>query len=451
MPVILIFDIGKTNKKILLFDEAYQLVLEDAAKLEETVDEDGFPCEDISALAAWVLQSFQKIGNDQRYEIRAVNFTAYGASFVYLDDKGAVIPPLYNYLKPYPELLKHQFYDTYGGESQLARETASPVLGSLNSGLQLYRLKYEKPERFARIRFALHLPQYLGYILSGACHADITSIGCHTHLWDFQQHGYHRWVSEEGILEKLAPLRDGRAVAGHTKSGIPVGLGLHDSSAALIPYLVAVEEPFLLLSTGTWNISLNPFNAQPLTQEELENDCLSYLSFLGKPVKASRLFAGYEHEQQVRRLSEHFLTDHNFYTTILPDNDFLHLLKASIGRDDESHGSRTSITFAARDLSAFENYTTAYHHLMAGILVKQMKATDRVLRGTGVKKIFVDGGFSKNRIFLSGLAAFFPMIEIYTASVQQATALGAALAIHSEWNRGQVPRGLFEWQSFQPG
>ena len=48
--VILIFDIGKTNKKILLFDEHYRLVYEDSVRLQEITDEDGFPCEDIDAL-----------------------------------------------------------------------------------------------------------------------------------------------------------------------------------------------------------------------------------------------------------------------------------------------------------------------------------------------------------------------------------------------------------------
>ena len=50
---------------------------------------------------------------------------------------------------------------TYGGESQFSKQTASPVLGNLNSGMQLYRMKYEKPEKFKQINYALHLPQYL--------------------------------------------------------------------------------------------------------------------------------------------------------------------------------------------------------------------------------------------------------------------------------------------------
>jgi L-fuculokinase len=144
--VIAIFDIGKTNKKLLLFDEQYKLVQEQSEQLAETTDEDGFACEDVQALTQWVKNSFDAITNNGQFEIKAVNFSAYGASFVYIDAAGKVIGPLYNYLKEYPGYLKEQFYKSYGGETTFAKQTASPVLGNLNSGMQLYRLKYQQPE-----------------------------------------------------------------------------------------------------------------------------------------------------------------------------------------------------------------------------------------------------------------------------------------------------------------
>jgi sugar (pentulose or hexulose) kinase len=49
--VIAIFDIGKTNKKLFLFDEQYKLVYEQSQNFEETKDEDGFPCEDVHTLS----------------------------------------------------------------------------------------------------------------------------------------------------------------------------------------------------------------------------------------------------------------------------------------------------------------------------------------------------------------------------------------------------------------
>jgi sugar (pentulose or hexulose) kinase len=129
--------VGITNKKVLLFDERYKLLHEESIQLEEIIDEDGFPCEDVNALTNWMRQKLFEILSRKDVEIKAVNFSAYGASFVHIDKSGNVVGPLYNYLKPYPENLKKQFYDSYGGEDEIARETASPVLGSLNSGMQL--------------------------------------------------------------------------------------------------------------------------------------------------------------------------------------------------------------------------------------------------------------------------------------------------------------------------
>src|SRR5580692_11807949 len=112
IPVIAIFDVGKTNKKLFLFDENYKIVFEKSARFIETVDEDGFPCENLESLRQSVFDSLNEISRLKEFQIKAVNFSAYGASFVYLDEKGRAITPLYNYLKPYPEGLSKQFYDT---------------------------------------------------------------------------------------------------------------------------------------------------------------------------------------------------------------------------------------------------------------------------------------------------------------------------------------------------
>jgi len=453
IPVILIFDVGKTNKKLLLFDREYSLVYEESKKLEEIKDEDGFSCEDVAALTEWIKKSFDKLLQDERFDIKAVNFSAYGASFVYLDEKGEVLLPLYNYLKPYPKNLQEQFYKTYGGESSVAKQTASPVLGNLNSGMQLYRLKYENPEVFKKIKWALHLPQYLSYILSSKFNTDITSIGYHTNLWNFQQNDYHNWVKQENILEKFSPVLPCTKVAGHIQNNIAVGAGLHDSSAALIPYLSSFNEPFILLSTGTWCISLNPFNHSQLSNYELDQDCLCYLSYEGKPVKASRLFAGYEHEQQVKRLAEHFNQPADYYTTIAADMVLLQKLKEErkdlVKREQSAMVGQSA--FAKRDLKKFTSYEKAYHQLIADIIVQQTRSTNIVLKGTAVKKIFVDGGFGNNSIYMQLLALAFPEMEIYAASVAQATAMGAALAIHKEWNPLPVPHNMVKLKQYKAG
>jgi sugar (pentulose or hexulose) kinase len=428
LPVIAVFDVGKTNKKLFLFDEQYQIVMERSARFTETEDEDGDPCENLESLRLSVFDSLREVFARKEFAVRAVNFATYGASLVCIDEGGRPLTPLYNYLKPYPERLKRLFYDTYGGETDFSRTTASPVLGSLNAGMQLYRLKYEKPEVLDRTKYVLHLPQYMSFLISGKACSDITSIGCHTNLWDFGKGAYHHWVEQEGLLGKLAPLAPSDSVFPSIFPGndYQVGIGLHDSSAALIPYLLSFHEPFVLISTGTWSISLNPFNRNPLTADELEKDCLSYLSFEGRPIKASRLFAGYEHDEQVRRIAEHFAQSPGKYKAVPFEQQVIDRLQK---------GGR----FSSRNLSHFTSDTEAYHQLILDMVVEQHASTQLVLGGTPVKRIFVDGGFSKNPIFMHLMAAFFPDVEVFAASMAQATAIGTALAIHSSWNSKPLP------------
>ncbi|HEY0108852.1 MAG TPA: FGGY family carbohydrate kinase, partial [Fibrella sp.] len=260
-PVIAIVDVGKTNKKVFLFDRQYQLIWERSEQLAETVDEDGDPCEDLDQLISWTTSAVQDVLAMPEFDVQALNVTTYGASLVYIDRHGKPVGCLTNYLKPYPDAIRQQFYDQYGPMDKLLVETASPALDSLNSGLQLYRLKHERPELFAQVAYALHLPQFVSHLITGSPVAEMTSIGCHTLLWNFQRNDYHDWVKKEKLDTRLSHIAPSDSVKTVSIGGkkVKVGVGLHDSSSALIPYLASFREPFVLISTGTWCISMNPF------------------------------------------------------------------------------------------------------------------------------------------------------------------------------------------------
>jgi len=449
IPVIAIFDVGKTNKKLFLFDEHYQIVYEKSARFLETLDEDGEACENLDSLRLSVFESLNEVLRIDKFEIKAINFTTYGASLVYVDENGKPLAPLYNYLKAYPKYLEDMFYQDFGGKQKITLETASPASGSLNSGLQFYRLKYQQPEIFEKIKYALHLPQYMSFLISGKYFSDMTSIGCHTHLWDFNKNSYHDWVYKQGLDKKLAPIlvADEMIEASFMGRIYKVGVGLHDSSAALIPYLVNFKEPFVLLSTGTWCISLNPFNDTPLTSQELNNDCLAYMGYQGKPVKASRLFAGYELEQQTKRIAAHFKVNTIVFRTMEFEPKLISklILNQSVNKNDEVElVLKKSSPFADRDLSVYANEKEAYHQLIADIIHLQSQSTRLIIAGSAIKKIFVDGGFSKNSIYMNLLAAAFPEIEVYAASMAQATALGTAVLVHKHWNTRPLANDIID-------
>ncbi len=438
IPVIAIFDIGKTNKKFFLFNEDYKIVEEQSVNFPEIADEEGFACDDLQALSSWILETLKNYLPDNTYDIKAVNFSAYGASFVHLDKSRETAGPLYNYLKPYPPFLEKQFYDTYGDKATLAVATASPSLGNLNSGLQLYALKYGKPAIYEKIKTSLHLPQYLSFLISRQEYSDITSIGCHTALWDFSKNAYHHWVKEEGIDQKLAPLFPSADASDTVFEGKPLkcGAGLHDSSAAFIPYVKNISEPFLLISTGTWCISMNAFNDAPLTKDELEKDCLCYLTYEGNTVKSSRLFAGYAHEQVVKKLATQFGAAPDYYEKIAYDK---RLLKPE----------PSVVELSGFDSSGYDTYEEAYINFIQAVVNAQKQSTDLVINDR-VKKIFVDGGFARNETYMQLLADAYPKVEVYAASVSQASAIGAAMAIHSHWNQLELPDNIVRTRRFYP-
>lgn len=438
--VVLIYDIGKTNKKAFLFDNSYGIVWEKSIFLEETADEDGDACEDLPKLTAWIHEVFAEVKGLSDFNLKALNFSSYGATLVFLDGNGKVITPLYNYLKAYPEELKSKFYSDYDGEEEFSRVSASPVLGSLNSGMLIYRMKYERPEIFTLAKRILHLPNYLSFLFSGKKVTDLTSVGCHTNLWDYTQGKYHRWLESEGVERFLAQVHPPEEPF-KTDDGLAVGTGLHDSSSALIPYLKTFDEPFLLLSTGTWSISINPFNDQPLSQDELANDCLCYLRTDGQAIKASRLLSGLFHEQQSERIAQHFGVNAKDLFSMQYDSSL-----AIKPLDLTGYRVQNPLEGFEREINE-SSVEEAYHQLIADLIALQKVSTDLVLKETSVKRIFVDGGFGKNDIFMKMLANVYSELDVYTSEVPQASALGAALVLHESWNSAAVPKDLIRLKS----
>jgi hypothetical protein len=429
--VTAVFDIGKTNKKFYLFDENFIERHREDICFDEIEDEDGFPTENLIALQKWVKDLFGRFVNDQRFDIKALNFSAYGASFVHLDENGKVLTPLYNYLKPLNHGLLDEFYAKYGPEPDLSAATGSPSSGMLNSGLQLYWLKHSKPDIFKKIKYSLHLPQYLSYLFTGVPYSEYTSIGCHTSLWDHSQSDYHTWVYKEDLDKILPPIVACNTITTIEYEGkqIAVGIGIHDSSGALLPYIRACKDLFVLLSTGTWSVSLNPFHSNLLTIKELDLDCLNYLQTDGKAVKASKLLLGMEHEYQVRILSETYSVSPDYHKSLVFDEELYQRLsnknahcfgwKYLDGSNDNSHIELFDKTFVE-----------AYHQLILELVKRQtMSISNACDDDRDIRTLFVEGGFANNDVFIKTLMLSNQNLDLYSSQSAIGPALGAALVI----------------------
>jgi hypothetical protein len=430
--VTAVFDVGKTNKKLLLFNSELKVVSESEQRFPVKQDDDGFECDDIELIEKWIRDSVVQLANSKKYDLKAVNFTTYGATLVYLDENGKRLTPVYNYLKPLDERISENLYKKFGGRDEFCRRTASPALGMLNSGLQPLWLKAEKPEIFARVKHILHFPQYLSYTLTGKIFSEHTSIGCHTALWDFDNMEYHPWIKAMNLeFPDPVPVNTLNEVEVSGRK-ILVGIGIHDSSSSLAPYFSAGLGKFLLFSTGTWCINMNPFNTEILTAEQLDRDCLCYMSITRQPVKSSRFWLGHFHEEALNQISGHFGKPDDYYRKIKPRKNMLASLKTKHGNRKiffSSTGYIRELNEVA-DMYEFSLFEEAYHQLMIELCDLTVESVRLILPvDDDTSNIYISGGFSGNRLFVQLMKEAFPGKKVWTSEIGNASALGAALVI----------------------
>lgn len=422
------FDIGKTNKKLFVFDIKFNLVKEIITTFKEIEDDDGYPCEDLLTIVNWCKEQVQLLFSNPAFELIALNFSTYGASLVNIDDNGALVTPFYNYTKKInPEIIE-EFYHRYGNQ-KFINATGSPRTDNLlNSGLQLYWLKRTKPHFFKKIKWSLHLPQYFSYVFTGIPVTEYTSLGCHTLLWNIDKRKYHDWVVSEG-LEALFPTRvntnhfididfDNKQVA--------VGPGIHDSSASLLPYFLGYPKDFILLSTGTWSITLNPFY-EIQKSIKVGQTVLKYLTIEGNPVVATRFFMGIEYRKQVLALDTIFQKPEGYHRTITYNPKIAKKLS-----DNELYFNFQNIVLerkkiAINDLKVLGSYEAAYHQLVFELVQLQIRTINLADPTNKCKRLFIDGGFSKNQIYIQLLLRAFPKKSIRITNNPYGAALGACI------------------------
>ena len=448
--VIAVFDIGKTNKKILLFDQNLQMVFQHEERFPTITDDDGFECDDIGLIEKWVVSTLNEIAADPKYVLTAVNFSTYGATLVFLDREGKRITPLFNYLKAIPENVQNTLFEKYEGKMEFCRKTASPALGMLlNTGIQILWLKNEKPETYLKVDSILNFPQYLSFLFTKKKVAESTYLGCHTFLWDFDQNCYHRWLEDENINLPVPIQSDSTFEVKIGKSKVEVGVGIHDSSASLVPYLLGIKEKFVLLSTGTWCVSMNPFNETPLTAGELANNCLKYLSAYQKPVKSTMYFMGHIHDVNVEHLQSHFKKEKKAYQQVELDFQLSKKIfskKQKIFFNEKYADNYVDLNV---DLSQFGSFEMAYHQFMHDLTLECVRCLSITLpENDDIESLIVTGGFARNRIFIQYLTLLFPYKKVFTSEIDNASALGAAMVCSAKLitqNKVEIDLGLKKW------
>ena len=95
-------------------------------------------------------------------------------------------------------------------------------------------------------------------------------------------------------------------------------------------------------------------------------------------------------------------------------------------------------------MNRYKSPEEAYHRLMWTFVQQQKRSTDLCLGNTGIERICVDGGFSRNHVYMQLLAQAYPDKDVFAAAVPQATAVGSAMILEGVWNPDPPAFGFVE-------
>ncbi len=452
--VVAVLDVGKTNKKVLI----YSMELKVAARVSRVFDEvedpaTGLQLEQPEAVYDWFIEQLKVFSAD--YEIVAISVTTHGAFGVCVDEGGELVCPALAYTNMPGGNFSEGFFEKYGSRRELQRSTATAEIGEMVNFAKIVHYWKEKcADGFDRSKYILMYPQYFGYKLTGRAGAEPTMLGCHTYLYDHAKNSYSQVAEDMGLLEKLPKaICNSWEVLGEVlpevaeRAGVSrecvVTYGVHDSNSSLLPFLVTEKKDFVLNSTGTWCVVMKQANDVDFDESELGKTVFYNQDVFKRPVKTSVFMGGLEYETYMKLLaslhgrSELPELTAEVYNQVLEDCSCYILpsvvkgagmfpdLQACVIENGECIGHEVY----SKDPGAV-SFFQSYEFAAAVLICSLVKQTSCALEAAGYVEgddILVEGGFRKNRPYLELLAELYPASRIYTTNIEEATALGAAI------------------------
>lgn len=307
LDLTLVIDIGKSNAKLLLLDASGRVVESHSRANASVTSALGYPALDVHGLQHWMQETLRTSANAQRCG-HAIAST-HGAALVALGEEGLAWEPLdyeFDVITPATQ--------TFKAASGSFKETLSPDLpAGLNAARQLYWLQNTQPEAWRQTQTLMPYAQYWAWLLCGIRASEVSSLGCHTHLWNPNTARYSSLAENQGWAHLFAPLHSAWEVLGTVGGargeawGLPaacqVHVGVHDSNACLARYIAApgaasvqdtTATALTIVSSGTWTVLMAPgASAAALRAEQ---DMLANVDVTGRLTPTARFMGGREFE-----------------------------------------------------------------------------------------------------------------------------------------------------------
>ena len=427
---VAVFDLGKTNRKLVVFDPSGKVVAERFEPNAPLEPDAKWPYLQLDTEGAWafLIRALKSVAAE--FPIEAISVTTHGASCALVTDDGLALPPMDYEFDGFAPVDAE--YDSLRPPFE---ETLSALMPrGLNAGRMAFYSQRVFPEAFARATAFLTYPQYWTWRLSGVRAIEVTSIGAHTDLWRPREGRLSSMVEKLGWTHLMPPLRRGWETLGPIRpevaaaTGLPpdvrVVCGAHDSNASLVPHLIARTEPFTVLSTGTWVIIMAVGGTGPLHPER---DMLANVDVRGVPVPTGRFMGGREFsilsgdargEPSPADIAALIASG----AMALPDfarqgGPFMGKTGRIVGSAPETPQGKVALA-------------TLYSALMSAYVLDLLQAPGDLI---------VEGGFNRSPAFAATLAGLMPGRNIVVAPTSGAAAGAAMLA---NWNAKREPPRL---------
>jgi len=436
--------VGKTSSKVTLWSREGQL-LDRKVRPNAGIEDGAVRRLDSSGIASWLVKALASYAG---HPVRFIVPVAHGAGVAAIREGALAVPPL-----DYEQSIPSTVLDAYQAERDRFSITGSPALpDGLNLGSQLFWLEQSQPDAMVGSTL-LPWAQYWAWFLSGTASSEVTSLGCHSDLWEPMESAFSPMAKRMGWAERFAPLVKAGDVIGMLRpelaehTGLPVSTkilaGLHDSNAALLAargYAEISGNEATVLSTGTWFVAMRLTDETVPTASLAEDrDCLVNVDAYGRLVPSARFMGGREIEMLVgsNAQSVDIKTDQPALLAAVPqllENGVMVLPTQVSGCGPFPVHAHRWIG-EPRDNSALRAVTCLYAALMADASLDLIGSKDRLL---------VEGRFAEAEVFVRALADLRPDTTVYTASAQTDVSFGALRLINS----GLRPQG--ELQAVKP-
>ncbi len=292
-----ILDVGKTHSRLVVVDPDGEQLVAYQRRSSASATPQGYLALDSHALGEWLLETLDGLGA-LKPRLRSIVPIAHGAAIAPMRGDDLLLPiPDYE-------------FEGFDAASATLAQTATAAFGStlspalprgLNVATQLAWLEENLGATMARCDRLLPYAQYWAHWLSGVAAAEVSSLGCHTHLWNAASGGPSELATQRGWADRLPALRRAWEPLGRMRPdlarrlGLPADLavhcGAHDSNACLARYLRTWPRA-TLVSSGTWAVLMAP-GASPRGLDA-RRDMLGNVSVRGDVVPTARFMAGRE-------------------------------------------------------------------------------------------------------------------------------------------------------------